>query len=214
LPDIVLGALIGIGGGIVGAIIGALSSYIVTRKQINAHRDELNQQLDYQDKKTQKEWFIQDRKSYLSPLRKPLSEWVICSHQQTNMNVRLRNDFEKYEKGSKERLAEINEFHDAHERVKNLSSQVAILRGQISDGKLDKLISDLMSTQIEVDNQRMPLIRIFNKSDSANTANIEKAIATIEKAIEKDEQLLEKVRNRLLKVNKRIEELLSGAPSD
>ena len=81
-----------------------------------------------------------------------------------------------------------------------------ILRGQISDNKLDKLIDDVTATQLEVDTQRMPLIRFFNNPGSADAD-------AIESVMQEDELLLKKVRSQALKVNKRIEELLSGEPS-
>lgn len=206
MPDIVLGALIGIGGGIVGAIIGALSSYIITNRQINARRDEFNQQLSHQDKKAQREWLIQDRKEYLSPLRHTLSEWVECSHQQTNMTVRLKTALGEYDEGSAERKAEIQKFLKVTERITNLTSRLAILSGLISDGMLDKLIDVVKAIQLEVATQRMPMLRFYQNPSEANAD-------TIESVMQKDELLLKKVRSQVLKVNKRIEELLSGEPS-
>jgi hypothetical protein len=46
LPDIVLGALIGV----ISAVVGWVISYRTSRMQINARRDELNQHLSYQEK--------------------------------------------------------------------------------------------------------------------------------------------------------------------
>ena len=65
MPDIVQGTLIGITGAIVGAIIAAISSYIIAKQQINARRDELNQQLNHQKEEAYINRLIESRKEFL-----------------------------------------------------------------------------------------------------------------------------------------------------
>lgn len=206
MSDIVLGALIGISGAIVGAIIAALSSYIITRLQINARREELNQQLSYQEREAQRARLIESRKDLLHRLRNTISEWVDCSNRQINMIVRLEKAFKEYDDASAARQLEIHEFNEVSERGKQVASQFEILRRQVSDNKLSELIEAVTETQYEVNTARQPLIRFFNNPSGVD-AN------TIESALHKDESLRNEVSKKVLQVNKRIEELLSGEPS-
>jgi len=207
LSEIVLGALIGVGAVIVGSIITGIINYKNSKLQICARRDELNQQLSHQEREAQRNSLIESRKELLLDLRHTVSEWVECSHKQVNMIVRLKNAFEKYDDASSARQSEIREFNEVSERGKQLSSQLDILRGQVSDNKLDNLIEAVRERQYAVDTARMPLIRFFNNPGNAD-AN------TIDSALKKDELLIKEIRQQIRQVNKRIEELLKGEPSD
>ena len=201
MPDIVLGALIGV----ISAVVGWVISYRTSRMQINARRDELNQQLSYQEKEAQRNRLIESRKDYLLRLRNTASEWVEYSHREINMIVRLDTAIKSGDT-SKEQ-SEIREFNEVTEQGKQVSSKFDMLRGQVSDNTLDSLIEAVRETQYEVNTVRMPLIRFFNNPGSAD-------INTLNSAVQKDESLHKEVRKQLLQVNKRIEELLSGEPSD
>ena len=201
MPDIVLGALIGV----ISAIVGWIISYRTSRMQINARRDELNQQLSYQEREAQRNRLIESRKDYLLRLRNTVSEWVEYSHREINMIVRLDAAIKSGDTSKKQ--SEIREFNEVSEQGKQVSSKFDMLRGQVSDNTLDSLIEAVRETQYEVNTARMPLIRFFNNPGSADTN-------TIESAIQEDESLHKEVRKQLLQVNKRIEELLSGEPSD
>ncbi len=205
MSDIVLGALIGVGAAVIGSIITGVINYKNSKLQIGARRDELNQQLSYQEREAQRDRLIESRKDLLLRLRNTLSEWAQCSHGQVNMTVRLKNAFEKYDDASPSRQLEIREFNEVSERMKQLSSQFDILRGQVSDNKLDNLIEAVRETQYEVDIARMPLIRFFNNPSGAD-------INSLESAFQKDESLRKEVSKQVLQVNRRIEELLSGEP--
>ena len=201
MSDIVLGTLIALSG----VIIGGLSSYIIARLQIRAHREELNQQLSHQEREAQRNSLIEARKDHLLQLRNIISNWVECSHQSVNMNVRLKKALKNKGK-SLEKELEIREYIEVSERGKRLSSQLAGIRGEISDNILDNLIDAVLTKQYEIDLERMPLVRFFNEPGSVD-------IKAIESAMHKDEALRKEVRKIVLQVNKRIEELLSGEPS-
>ncbi len=205
MPDIVLGALIGVVSAALGAVITGIINHRNAKLQINARRDELNQQLSHQEREAQRNSLIEARKDLLLPLRNAISEWVECSHQVTNMTVRFKNAL-KEDKASPSRQLETKEFWEVMERGKRLSSQLRILHGQISDDMLDKRIEALRKTQYEVDLERMPLLRFVNNPGSAD-------IDTLEAALQKDESVRKKVWNQVVQVNKRIEELLIGEPS-
>jgi hypothetical protein len=201
LPDIVLGALIGV----ISAVVGWVISYRTSRMQINARRDELNQQLSYQEKEVQKKSLIESRKDYLLKLRSNISEWIENSHRQTNMIVRLEKAIKSGD--STKEQSEIRAFNEVTKRGAQISSQFDVLRGQVSDNTLDKLIEAVRETQYKVNTARMPLINFFNDPKGAD-------IKTLESAMQKDELLRKEVSKHALQVNKRIEELLSGEPSD
>ncbi len=196
LPDIVLGALI-------GAIATAAGSIIIGF--INYKNAKL--QLSHQGREAKRNRLIEARKDLLLRLRHTLSEWVDVSNMQVNMVERLKNAFEKYEESSPARQLEIIEFNKVSEQGKQISSQFEILRGQVSDNTLSNLIEAVRETQYEVDTARMPLIRFFNNPSGAD-------ISSLESAFREDESLRKKVWKQVLQVNKRIEELLSGEPSD
>lgn len=204
MSDIVQGALIGIVGAIVGAIIAAVSSCIVTKLQINARREELSQQLNHQEREALIYRHIEARKDHIFQLRKTISEYVENSHQVTNMNVRFKVAYESGDAREKQR--EFKEYFNVLERGKQLASQLEILRGTLSDDKLDDLIKALLERQFEINVARMPLIEFFNNPKGADSN-------TIERATQKEESLRNAQRKELIKINKRIEELLIGEPS-
>lgn len=207
MPDIALGALIGVIGTALGALIVGIINYKISKSQINARRDKLNQQLSHQERESRRNRLIESRKDLLLRLRNTLSEWVDASHKQVNMTVRLKNALEKYDESSHARQLEIIEFNEASERIKQLSSQFEILRGQVSDNTLDNLIEAVRETQYAVDTARLPLIRFFNNPKGAD-------INALESAFTENESLRKRVWKETLQVNKRIEDLLSGDTSD
>ncbi len=206
MSDIVLGALIGVGAAVLGSIITGIISYKNSKLQINARHEELNQQLSHQEREARRNRLIEARKELLLDLRRTISEWVEYSNQQVNMTVRLKNAVERYDNASPERQLEIMEFTRVSERMKQLTSQLEILRAQVSDSILGNLIEAVRVKQFEVEWERMPLLRFFNNPEGADAD-------TLESAFQKDELLREEIQNRVLQVNKRIEELLSGEPS-
>jgi hypothetical protein len=203
LPDIALGALIAVIGGVVGYII----SYKTSQQQIKARRDELNQQLSYQEKEAQRNRLIEARKELLLELRKTASEWIGASHHQINMIVRLKKALNEYDESSPSRQLEIREYIEITERLKQLSSQFDNLRRQLSDSSLNRLLEAVRDEQYEIDTARQPLIRFFNNPGDAD-------ISELESAMKRDEALRQKVADRARLANKRIEELLSGEPPD
>ena len=196
MSDILLGALIGVGGVALGAIITGFINYKNAKLR-----------LAYQEKEAQRNRLVESRKGLLLDLRHTISELVDCSNHQLAMIIRLDKALNTYKEGSLERKLEIREFGEISERMKKLSSEFNILREQVSDSKLVDLIEAVKSKQNEVDVQRMPLLRFFNNPGAAD-------INTLESAFKKDESLLKEVRKQVLQVNKRIEELLSGEPSN
>lgn len=182
--------------GVISAVVGWVISYRTSRMQINARRDELNQQLSHQEREAQRDRLIEARKDYLLQLRSNISEWIENSHRQINMIVRL-DEAMKNGNTTRKQL-EISEFNEVTERGRQIQSQFDVLRGQVADNTLGNLIEAVRETQYEVNTARQPLIRFFNNPGDAN-------INELESAMKEDEELRQKVQERARLANKRIE---------
>ncbi len=194
MPDLVLGAIIGVGGTIIGALIAGITSYIITRMQIKARRYDLRF-----------ESLIADRKSVLIPLREAVSKWLVLSNEVLTMTVRMG---EANKKGNiKELQKEIQLWEKASDKASKASSDLENLRGQISDPKLDQFIQEAINAQRE---ESIELIRIVQRAHKPENWTIEKFGVIVKE----HEEILKRLRSKLLIVNKRIQELLSGDPSD
>lgn len=205
MPEIVQGALIGIGGAIVGAIIAAISSYRIARSQIDARRYEIEQQFKYKEKEARINRLIEAQREHLNKLRKTISEYMENSIQATNMIARFDKAFKE---GGETRIQEnTRELFQTMEQGKNLMSQLNALRNQLSDNVLDDMINTVLEKQFELGVARMPLVEFFNDPKGADSK-------TIESARKKEETLIGRQRQELIKINKRIEELLSGESSN
>ncbi len=204
MSDIVFGALIGVGAAALGSIITGIINYKNSTLQISARRDELNQQLSHQEREAKISRLIEARKEHLFRLRNILSKWVECSNQQVNMDVRLDKAIKSGD--SFRQQLNISEYNETSELGKELTSQLNILRRELSDNIVDDLIKAIFEKQSEIDIARMPIVRFFNNPEGADSS-------TIESVMREEELLFEAQRKKLIEINKRIEELLNGEPS-
>lgn len=90
MSDIILGALIALGSAILVTIITGIINYKNSTLQINAHRDELNQQHTYDEQQARIDRLIKLRESVLLPLREVVSRWIEVSNKSNLMAVRLQ----------------------------------------------------------------------------------------------------------------------------
>jgi hypothetical protein len=194
LSDLALGALIGVGGTIIGALIAGMTSYIITRMQINARRYDLRF-----------ESLITDRKIVLIPLREAVSKSLELSNNALTMTVRL-GEANKRGADAKELREEIQLWEEVSEKSSQASSNLEILRGQISDSKLDQFIQEAISAQRE---ESTELAMITHRAQQPENWTKE----AFDKIVNDREEILKRLRSKLFTVNKRIEELLSGEPS-
>jgi len=202
VSDIVQGALIGIAGAIVGAIIAAVSSYIIAKSQINARRDELNQQLSHQEHEIRIHRLIEARKEHLFQLRRTISDYIENMRQETNLSFRFINRIKNKDKSLSDRQ-ETQEFFGAMEKGKQLYSQLETIRGQLSDNQLDDLINTFLEKYNEIEKARLPIVDFLTNPQSTSDPNTEYFL--------KQEKLLRDAqRKEIIKINKRIEDLLSG----
>jgi hypothetical protein len=204
MSEIAQGALIGIIGTIVGAIITGIISYKISKQQINARREELKEQMAHEAQEAKINRLIEARKERLHQLRKTLSDYVECSHQDINMGVRFFKVIKN--KDTIMSKQETKEFFKVAELGKQLTSQLEKLHGELSDNKLDDFIGNLLKKQLGINTARMPIIRFLNNPREADS-NV------IEQAMNEEESLRNIQRKELIKINKRIEELLSGETS-
>ena len=194
MQDITLLGALGIGT-IIGALIAGLVSYFTTRIQINARRHEarINR-------------LIEAREKVLIPLREAVSKSLELSNNALTMTVRM-GEANKSGADAKEFREEIQLWEEVSEKSSQASSNLEILRGQISDSKLDQFIQEAISAQRE---ESTELVRIVHRAHQPENWTKE----AFDVIMNDREEILKRLRSKLLIVNKRIEELLSGEPSD
>lgn len=202
----VLGGLIGICGAIVGAIIAALSSYKIAQLQINARREELSQQQKYNEQQARIDRLIKARENFLIPLRETLSKWMELTKQDQQMLVRLEKAYGERNNNPQELERELERYKETAEKSTQVTSDLAILQGQISDFILDQMIENAKKAHWETAPERTELDRLFNNPQNIDTNSLLSKV-------EKYNSILNNLRGYLISANKRIEELLSGEPS-
>jgi len=207
LSDIVLGGFIGIGGAIVGAIIVAISSYLITKLQINARHVELNQQQKYNEQQVRIDRLVKARENVLIPLREILSKWIEFTKQDQQMLVRLEKAYKERNNNPQELERELERYKETAEKSTQVTSELAITQGQISDSILDQMIENAKEAYWKTAPERTELGRLFNNPQNMDTNSL---LSKVEKYY----SILHNLRGYLISANKRIEGLLSGEPSD
>jgi len=127
MSDIAVGALIGLGGTLLGAIITGIISYVIAKQQINARRYEIKEQLAYQSEEARINRLIDARKEPLRQLRQTISDYTECSHQVTNATVRFKKAIDAGDSGTEKQATK--EWFDELDKAKQLTSRIEILRG-------------------------------------------------------------------------------------
>lgn len=74
MSEIAQGALIGIIGTIIGALVTGIISYKIAKQQINASRESLSQQLKHKEQGALIDNLIEAREKVLIPLREAMSQ--------------------------------------------------------------------------------------------------------------------------------------------
>ncbi len=196
MSDILLGALIGIGGAIVGASITAFIAYINTKSQLNLRIYEL---------RTGR--LIRARERVLIPLREAMSQSLELLNSALIMMVRMK---EAQKRGdSKESIRkEIQLWEEVSDKSIEVSANLEMLKGQVSDLQLYKMIEE---AKIAQENENEKIIEITMLVNNPRTWNDAEALRT---AVNELKEVRKRIFSALLPVNKRIEELLSGEPSN
>ncbi len=193
MSDIVLGALIGIGGAIVGAIITAAISYINTKSQ-----------LDFRIYELRTDRLIKARERALLPLREAVSSSLVLADRALILSIQMQKASEKPDK--KELSEAIQRWKEANDKASEANIGLDRLRNQINDSHLDKMITEaLVISERESINIAELVVRLHKPEswDIDTVRSIKKELEVIRK----------RIFDKVLPVNKRIEELLSGDQS-
>ena len=191
MSDIVQGALIGIGGAIVGAIFTAAIAYINTKSQINLRIYELRT-----------DSLIKAREKVLIPLREAMTQSLELANKALIMMIRMDGAYKRKE-DPKEIREEIQRWEEASRKSSEASAKFEILRNQVSDAQLYQMIEDVKNEEEE---QNPKIIEAVMRVQDTKNLNMETLRATLKDLAEARRRIFDK----LLPVNKRIEELLSG----
>lgn len=194
MPDIVQGALIGIAGAIVGAVITAIIAYINTKSQLNLRIYELRT-----------DRLIKTRERVLIPLREVINQSLGFSNRYLILMVQMG---EANKKADKTELREaIKRWEEASSKSEEARFNLEILIGQLSDSKLIQLIEEVKTAQ---ENENTKVIEVTVLAHQPESMNIE----TMKRLNRESREFHNITLSKLLPLNKRIEELLSGEPSN
>lgn len=194
MSDIVQGALIGIGGAVVGAIITAIISYINTRSQLDLRIYELRT-----------DRLIKARERVLIPLREAINQSLELSNNYLILMVQMGEANKKEDKTELRRA--IQRWKEASGKSKEAKSNLEILVGQLSDSQLLRMIEEVKVAQ---ENENTKVIEVTVLAYQKESWNIE----TMKRLNSEFREIHNITLDKLLPVNKRIEELLSGESSN
>ncbi|MCJ7514502.1 MAG: hypothetical protein MUO89_00815 [Dehalococcoidia bacterium] len=216
MSDVMLIAILGIAGTLLGAIAGAaitgFISYRNTNLQINARKAELKEQLEHQRSEARRRWLVEDRKQYLVPLRETVNKWVV---ELTRMIDQINNVGRVikrpkvypllYKEDSVEPQRQTLEAIQG--RMKDLKETLEGLYG-LYDEELSLYINTVLSMELDVSINSYPILNYqmqtwFTKSGKSATE-------LLDDALQKNRKASLDLRKQLQQVNKRIEELLIG----
>ena len=191
MSDIVQGALIGIGGAMVGAAITAIIAYINNKSQVNLRIYELRT-----------ERLIKARESVLIPLREAIAQSLEFANKALILMIRTDGAYKRQEE-PKNILEEIHRWNEASEKSSEVSAKLEILISQVRDIRLYHMIEEVKNSAEE---ENPKIIEAVMRIQDTQNLNMEIVRATLEDLTEARKRIFDK----LLPVNKRIEELLSG----
>jgi len=195
VSDIVQGALIGIGGAIVGAIIAAIISYINTKSQLNLRIYELRT-----------DRLIKARERVLIPLREVMARYLELTNTALIITVRMQGTYKRGD-DPKDIREEIKSWEEASARFREAFAKLGMVQSQLSDAKLYQMIEEVKNTE---ESERPKIIEAVMRVQDIKNSTLEIINETNKDITEAQKRIFDK----LLPVNKRIEELLSGESSN
>ncbi len=194
MSDIVQGALIGISGAIVGAVITGIIAYINTKSQLNLRIYELRT-----------DRLIEARERVLVPLREVMAQYLELANNALIMMERMEGTYERGE-DPKYIREEIKHWEEASDRSSEASAKLEIIKSQLSDARLYQMIEEVKNTE---EQERPNIIKAAMRAQDTKNMSLE-----IMNEINKDiAEARKRIFAKSFPVNKRIEELLSGEPS-
>ena len=194
MSDIVLGAIIGAVAVALGASITGIVNYKNSKLQIEARTREAR--LDR---------LIKVREKVLIPLREEMNRALELSNKYLILMVQMG---EANKKADKTELREaIKRWKEASGKSKEAKSNLEMLIGQLSDSQLLRMIEEVKAAQ-EGENEKV--IEVTMLAHQPESMNIE----TMKRLNRELREVHNTTLSKLLPLNKRIEELLSGEPSN
>lgn len=191
MSEIVQGALIGIGGAIVGAAITAIIAYVNNKSQVNLRIYELRS-----------ENLIKAREKVLVPLREAIAQRLEFANQALILMIRVKGAYKRQEEPKRIR-EEIGRWDEASERSSEVLTKLEILRSQVGDRRLYNMIEEVNKSAEE---ENPKIIAAVLSIQTTENLDIEMVRAVARELGESRKRIFDK----LLPVNERIEELLSG----
>ena len=205
MSDIVLGALIGVGAVVVGSIITGVINHRNSKLQISARRDEVNQQLSHQEREAKIGRIINSREKVLILLREAINRSLELSNNHLVLMVQMGEASRKEDKT--EYRAAIKRWEEASDESKEAKSTLEILIGQLSDSQLLRMIEEVKASQ---EGEKGKVVEVSVLAHQPESMNIE----TMKRLNRELREFHNITLSKLLPLNKRIEELLSGEPSN
>lgn len=194
MSDIAQGALIGISGAIVGAFITATVAYINTKSQLNLRMYELRT-----------DRLIKAREKVLIPLREAINLSLELSNNYLKLMVQMGEANKKEDKT--DLRAAIKRWEEASGQSTAAKSNLEILIGQLSDSQLLRMIEEVKTAQEGESEKVIEVTVLAHKPESWN-------IQTMKRLRDELAVFHGTTLSKLLPLNRRIEELLSGEPSN
>jgi len=209
MSDIILGIIIGGGIGVVASIVGGIFSYLVAKSQINARRQEQADQFANRKQEFQMDRLIEARKAWLEPLSKAIQECVKEVAEAEAITLKLKASCNIHFWGEDLYGQSSKALVKSTKSIIKICREVRDLTAQVSDGSLNKLISDMILLPFEIHTKVFTLPGSDTKQWLTKTP-VDKEEESISTSCVAICEILNNIREHSWKINKRIEELLSG----
>lgn len=187
MSDMVVGAIIGIGGVIIGGILTSINNWV---------------QIKHQEKEALIGRRAKAREGYLVPLREALSKYMSNSIKGVSAYAVLKEMQEK----KMEPEMQTKSFETVMASLETgtqIMEEIDILSEQTHDTNLSKMMLDFKNQQIDLEITLRRHSKWF-----ANRTEIDSQ--EWNKLLQKYNSVVSSQRDRLIPINRRIEELLSG----
>jgi hypothetical protein len=188
----VQGAIIGISGVIVGAIITAVSSYLINKSQIETRL--LEARIDR---------LIKAREQVLIPLREKMSQSLGLSEDALKQMVIMT---ETYKRGAnvKEMEEAKKRWEEASGKSRETDTEFENLRRLVSDSRLYQMIEEVKDAEGK---ESRKIMEIMMRAHSPEYYQNIEAFSALTRELT---EIRKRIFDNLLPLNKRIDELLSG----
>ena len=199
MSDIALVAIISVSGALLASIVTAVLSYYITKKQVQARTEEHLKQLEHDRLERRRDRLSLSRKDYLIRLRIKINEYMINS---TAFSARI-TELAQAKENNQDISSRLPEFVTLMQKSRELTDEIQILSGQISDARLYVMVKDIEKSIDDAGKQLAPYIRVFSNSRDVDTYTLQKLF---------DEMQITKanLHKQTIPISKHIEELLIG----